>query len=94
MATGQQSRSMENRGLLTGDDRAFFKGEKDVDDPEKVAREKRYNIRRRIENIAEDLEILRDAHEDDVIAKFYEETGRHSRLEEQIEELQKQLDEG
>jgi hypothetical protein len=83
---------MQNRGLLTGDDRDFFQGRKDVNDPEKVAREKRFNIRRRIEHIAEDIEILREAGEDEVLAKFHEETGRHSHLESEIQALREQLD--
>lgn len=93
MATEGDSRCMENRGLLTADDRAFFEGDKDTDDPNKVAREKRYNVRERIENIAEDLEILRAAGEDELVAKFYDETGRHTRLAEKIEQLESELDE-
>ena len=85
---------MENRGLLTADDRAFFKGEKEVDNPEKVEREKRYNVRRRIERIAQDLDILRGAGESSVVEDFYEETGRYERLEKKVKELEQELAEG
>lgn len=83
---------MENRGLMTADDRAFFRGEKDVDDEDKVAREKRYNIRRRLEKISDDLEILREAGEDSVVEDFYEETGRYERLEKKVKSLERELD--
>lgn len=83
---------MQNRGLLTGDDRDFFTGRKDVDDAQKVAYEKRFNVRKRIEHIAEDIEILREAGEDDLIAKFYDKTGRHRELESEIQALREELE--
>jgi polyhydroxyalkanoate synthesis regulator phasin len=93
MATTEERRTMENRGLLTADDRAFFNGEKKVDNPDKVVREKRYNIRRRIERIEEDLRILREADENDVVEDFYESTGRYERLERELAELRNQISE-
>lgn len=91
MATGQQARHMENRGLLTADDRAFYRGEKDVEDEEKMAREKRYNVRQRIENIEEDIEILRQAGEDQVVEDFYDAIGRYERLERELAELKEEI---
>lgn len=88
MATESIPRRMENRGLLTGDDRAFFEGEKEVEDPDKVRREKRFNIRRRIEHIKEDLDILREAEEETLVNEFYAEVGRLEQVQEAIVELE------
>lgn len=79
---------MENRGLLTDDDRRFFRGEKDIDPDGAQARNKRSRVRRRIENIAEDLEILREAGEDDLVATFEDETGAYARLDERLQEVE------
>lgn len=87
---------MENRGLLTADDRALFQGEKDVENREKALRERRYNVRRRIEHIAEDLEILREAGEDELVEEFREETGQseafEAKLMAELADLREQLD--
>lgn len=93
MATADNSRTMENRGLLTADDRAFFEGQKDVDNADKTRREKRYNVRQRIDRVAEDIEILRDAGEDDLVEDLYDEIGRYERLEKQLRDLREQLEE-
>ena len=94
MATAEEGQTMEHRGLLTSDDRQFYQGEKDVDDPDKTAREKRYRVRRRIENIAEDLDILRESEDGgDLVEEFYNEIGRYSRLESEIQRLRQELEE-
>lgn len=92
MATDSESERVQNRGLLTADDRAFFRGDKEVEDEDKTRREKRYNVRQRMENVAEDIERLREAGEDDLVNEFYGDIGRYERLEQQIRELQDQVD--
>lgn len=92
MAINDQRESVQNRGLLTDDDRAFFQGDKESDDPDKTRREKLYNVRRRIEHIAEDIDILREAGEDETAEKVYDAIGRYERLERQVRDLQQQLD--
>ena len=92
MATASEEERVQNRGLLTSDDRAFFEGEKDTDTPDKTRREKLYNVRRRIEHIAEDIDILREAGEDETVEKFYGEIGRYERLEKQLRELEQKVE--
>ena len=82
---------MENRGLLTEDDRAYYRGEKETDDPEKVGREKRHYIRQRIQNLVVDLELLAAAGEDELIDDFHANTDRAAKLETQVAALQEQL---
>lgn len=84
---------MEDRGLLTDDDRAFFKGERPTDDPDKTRREKLFHIRRRIEHMNDDIDILRDAGEDEAVQYLYTVVGRYERLERKLNDLQNQLDE-
>ncbi len=91
MATQPQRQTVQNRGLLTEDDREFFLGEKDTSDPDKTRREKRHNVRERIKNITEDLEILADANETDLVNEFHGETDRNSKIETELSELRKQL---
>ena len=93
MATNDETDRMQNRGLLTEDDRAFFRGEKETDDPDKTRREKLFNVRERRDNVAEDLELLREAGEDETVEQFYAVVGRYERLERQLHDLQSQLDE-
>lgn len=90
----QEEQGMDHRGLLTDDDRRFFRGERDVKDPAKKASEIRYRVRRRMENLEEDIQILREADETRLVEEFYEKIGRYERLERQIEELQQRLDDG
>lgn len=85
---------MENRGLLTDDDRAFFQGETDKDDPDAAWSTKRHNVRERARNMAEDLDILREAGEDDLVEFVYEEIGRYEQLDRRLKELEEQLDDG
>jgi archaellum component FlaC len=84
---------MENRGVLTADDRAFFEGEKTTNDPDKTRREKRFNINERIDHIDEDIKILREAGEDDVVQRLQAILNRYERLERQVQDLQQQIDE-
>ncbi|WP_135306307.1 hypothetical protein [Haloarcula amylovorans] len=81
---------MQNRGLLTDDDRALFRGEKDIDAEEetKQRRERRHNIRQRIDHIEEDLEILAEADEERVLQDFHEQTDKKEALIGRIERLE------
>lgn len=89
---------MQNRGLLTEDDRELFAGEKDLDGEalEKAKRERRYNVRQRIEHIKEDLEVLAKAGESDLLAEFHDETDEPSDVEARLERLENEVlgDEG
>jgi len=90
----QQNERVQNRGLLTEDDRAFWSGVKETDDPDKTAREKRHNVRQRIENIVVDLKLLNDAGEDDLVDKFHGETDRNAKIEQELRELREEISEG
>lgn len=95
MTTDSEGGRVQNRGLLTEDDRAFYRGEKTVESSEKnekINREKRYNIRQRKENIAKDIDILLEAGEEDLVNEFYADIGRYERLEQEIQELRNHID--
>jgi len=84
---------MQNRGLLTEDDRELFRGEKDLDGEkeEKQKRERRHNVRQRIEHIKEDLEILEAAGEEGLVWEFHEETDAPSDVEARLERLEEEV---
>lgn len=92
MANASERSRMRNRGLLTKADREALLGDRDVDD-QRLA-DIKYNIRQRMDNIEEDLQILRRAGEDDLVAKFYDSFARASQLEQRIEELEERLEDG
>ncbi|WP_330633644.1 hypothetical protein [Halocatena halophila] len=90
---------MRHRGLLTEKDREFLRNldpdeldELDEDTIKKL-RNIRYNFRQRTENTEEDIEILREAGQDDLVEEFYAAVGRFERLESKLFELQDQLEE-
>jgi hypothetical protein len=78
---------MRNRGILTEDDRDFYRGDKQPDDPDAVRREKRHNISKRIAHIVEDLELLTEAGETDLVDEFHRETDRDAGIEDLEAEL-------
>lgn len=91
METPQQGTQRVSTGILSKSERAFFRDEHDVQDPDGYRRNARHRARKRMEQIEEDLEVLREAGEDDIVAEFYETFGRVGRLEQEIEELRAKL---
>lgn len=87
---------MRNRGLLTKKDRKVLRGEIEFDSEEE-RRDKlsdiRWAVKERMDKIDDDLKILRDAGEDELVAKFYDSFGPTKELEQRIEELEDQLEE-
>lgn len=77
---------MRNRGLLTLDDRRVFTGEKEAT----AARQAdiRWNVEQRMNRIERDLEILREAGEEELVEKFYAKYGGDAELERRIERLE------
>jgi uncharacterized protein YnzC (UPF0291/DUF896 family) len=84
---------MRNRGILTEDDRSFFRGEKSVEEEDKMRAEKLFNIRERIEHLSEDIDILDEAGEDETIKLLYGSIKRYEQLERQLQDIQQQIDE-
>lgn len=83
---------MADRGVLTDDDRAFFRGERDdIDDEDKTRREKVFHIRQRIDNLDDDIDILRKAGEEETVQYLYQVVGRFERLERRLDELEQQV---
>ena len=91
MGTKQQSRTRVSTGILSDGERRFFRDEKDVKDPDGYQRNARYRARQRMDQIEEDLEVLREAGQEDLVEEFYDRFGRVERLEREVEELRKQL---
>jgi hypothetical protein len=81
-----------SRGLLTEAERAFLRGEKDSVDEQQYRYNVRSNFRSRMEQLSEDLELLREAGEDDLVEKFYAEFSRVERLEKELEALRAELE--
>jgi hypothetical protein len=84
---------MRNRGILTENDRSFFRDEKSVEEEDKMRAEKLFNIRERIEHLNEDIDILNEAGEDETIKLLYGSIDQYERIERQLQEIQQQLNE-
>ena len=79
-------------GILSTGERDFFRGESDVDDPDGYRRNARHRARKRMDQIEEDLQVLKEAGQDDLVEEFYNRFGRDKRLEREIEELRRELE--
>lgn len=88
-----QNRQVTVTGLLSKGERAFFRGEKDVDDPDGYKRNARYRARKRMNEIEEDLELLREAGQEDLVDDFLNRFEPTSQLEQRIDELEQILEE-
>mgnify|MGYP006896951959 FL=1 len=93
MGTPQQSRTRVSTGILSDGERAFFRDEKEVEDPDGYQRNARYRARQRMDQIEEDLEVLRESGQEDLVEEFVNRFGRVERLEREVEELREKLDE-
>jgi hypothetical protein len=80
-------------GILSDGERAFFRDEKEVEDPDGYQRNARYRARQRMDQIEEDLEVLRESGQEDLVEEFVNRFGRVERLEREVEELREKLDE-
>ena len=93
MGTQQQSRPTVSTGLLSKSEREFFRDKKDVEDPDGYKRNARYRARQRMDRIENDLELLRQAGQDDLVDEFMNRFGKVERLQRQVEELESKLNE-
>ena len=89
MQSESESDRMRNRGLLTRGDREALRD--DID--EEKLHDLRWNVRKRMERIGEDLEILEEAGEDELVDEFYDEFGVGD-LARRVRELEKGVDDG
>jgi len=80
-------------GILSNSERDFFRGESDVENPDGFRGNARYRARKRMDQIEEDLQVLKEADQDDIVEEFYNRFGRDKRLEREIEELRQKLEE-
>lgn len=92
MGTPQQTRTRVPTGILSEGERAFFRDEKDVEDADGYERNARYRARQRMDQIEDDLEVLREAGQEDLVEEFVSRFGRVERLEREVEDLRSQLD--
>ena len=92
MGTNHQSRTRVSTGILSDGERRFFRGEKDVQDPDGYQRNARYRARQRMDQIEEDLEVLRESGQEDLVEEFHSRFGRVERLEREVERLRQELD--
>ena len=92
MATGPEAVSEMSRGLLTNTDRKILRGEVDSDRLASRRSNVRYSFRERMDQLEEDLDILRECDEEQLLAEFNDRFGRVGRLQREVEELREQLD--
>jgi len=82
---------MRNRGLLTKRDRKALRGERDVTSEQ--LQDIRWNVRKRMERIEHDLEILEAAGEDELVDDFYNEFGMTD-IARRVRELERESEDG
>lgn len=88
----QQARAM-GTGILSDSERAVLRGEKEVEDRDGYISNARYRARKRMDQIEKDLQVLKEAGEDDLVDEFYSRFSRVSELQREVEQLREQLDE-
>lgn len=93
MGTPQQTRTSVPTGILSDGEREFFLGEKEVEDPDGYERNARYRARQRMDQIENDLEVLRESGQEDLVNEFLNRFGRVERLEREVEQLRSELSE-
>lgn len=93
MAASGQEPTIMDRGLLTNAEKDFLRGEKEDVDQEQYRYNIRSNFRSRMEELDDDLELLREAGEGDLVEEFYNQFGRMERLETEVDRLRKELEE-
>ncbi len=91
MQSESESDRMRNRGLLTKRDRKALRGERDVTSEQ--LQDIRWNVRKRIERIERDLEILEAAGEDELVDDFYGEFGMTD-IARRVRELERESEDG
>jgi hypothetical protein len=85
---------MRHRGLLTADDREYFHGEREEEEEEdRTPNDIRYRIRQRINNLQDDLLLLREEGEHDLLAQFHQQTDRTALLEHELDARRDENDE-
>jgi polyhydroxyalkanoate synthesis regulator phasin len=92
MPNGAYGDVVRNRGLLTKGDREALAGNLDVEHPEQRLADLRYNVRQRMENMEQDLDILRETGHDDLADEFHQRFGQVERLERRVRELEERLE--
>ena len=91
MAIREEGQLM-NRGLLTESQRDFLTGDKDDVESDSYRYNLRSDFRARMNRLEEDLEYLAEAGEEDLVEEFYQRFSRTARIEQEIAELRKQVD--
>ena len=71
-------------GLLSDNERAFLRGEKDVENPDQYERNLRYRANQRKDQMAEDLKLLEKEGHEDIVAGFYYKVNRIERLRREL----------
>lgn len=80
-------------GILTASERAFLRGENEVEQPDAYRSNIRYRVRQRMAQIEDDLALLREAGEGDVADEFLRRFDRVGQLEQEIGRLREQVEE-
>ncbi len=91
MQSESESDRMRNRGLLTKRDRKALRGEREVTSEQ--LQDIRWNVRKRMERIERDLEILEAAGEDELVDDFYNEFGMTD-IARRVRELEQEAGDG
>lgn len=92
MAASPEDATVMSRGLLTKAEREFLRGEKEDVNQQNYRYNTRSNFKSRMDKLEEDLQLLRDAGEDDLVEEFYRRFGRVERLQKEVDRLRKELE--
>lgn len=81
------------RSPLTDDNRAYLRGEKDVDNPKQYEYRLRNGVREGIKRLPEDLRLLEENGHEDLVGEFYRRTDAVQRLRMEVIELRETIKE-
>lgn len=91
MATQDKMRSQVQRGIFSDAERAFLRGEKDIEDPDGYRRNLRYRARQQMDRIEDDLELAEEAGRDELVDEFHNKFSRYKQLEREVERLREEV---
>jgi len=92
MGTAQQTDTRVPRGLLSNAEREFIRGEREAEDPDGYVRNLKYRVRKQMDRIEDDIELLREHGYDELADEFYEQFSRYKQLEREVEQLRDEVD--
>lgn len=92
MGTHQQTQTTVPRGLFSNAERAFLRGENEVEDPDGYKRNLRHRAKKQMDRIEDDLELAEEAGQEDLVDEFHNRFSRYKQLEREVQRLRSELE--